>query len=100
MPSLHRGDVPTREYMYWIHENAGTGVYDHIGWSWNAWKLWWNDRELYKALAHGTATPYANRLFETGKRPAWKDARQTVLDVDAQVRQLKETVKQQKKKNI
>lgn len=87
----YRGDVLSIQWMKFVHDAAGTALYDNIGWSWNAWKLWWKDAELYKALAHGVATPHAFRLFETGKRSAWEGARQAILDANSQVRQLKET---------
>lgn len=67
---LHRGDVLAIDWMKFVHDAAGTALYDNIGWSWSAWKLWWKDPALYKALAHGPATPHAFRLFETGKRAA------------------------------
>lgn len=87
---LHRGDVLSNEWMYFVHDAAGTGIYDNIGWSWKAWKLWWTDSELYKALAHGPMIAYGHRLFETGKRAVWKDARKAILDVSAEVKMLKE----------
>jgi dimethylaniline monooxygenase (N-oxide forming) / hypotaurine monooxygenase len=94
---LHRGEVPSIQWMYFVHDAAGTGLYDNIGWSWKAWKLWWSDPELYKALAHGVTTPHGHRVFETGKRAVWKDARQAILDVNAEVNSLKEAVKKNKK---
>jgi len=48
-------------------------------------------------LAHGTATAHGYRVFETGKRPAWKNARQAVLDLDAQLNELKKEAKSKKK---
>lgn len=94
---LHRGDVLAIDWMKFVHNAAGTAMYDHIGWCWNAWKLWWNDSKLYKALAHGPATSHAFRLFETGKRDAWDGARQAILDVNAEVSTLRERMKMEKK---
>lgn len=93
---LHRGDVLAIDWMKFVHDAAGTALYDNIGWSWSAWKLWWKDPELYKALAHGPATPHAFRLFETGKRATWEDARQAVLNVNTEISSLKETKKKEK----
>jgi dimethylaniline monooxygenase (N-oxide forming) len=95
--NLNRGDVLSREWNYFVHDAAGTGLYDNIGWSWKAWKLWWSDPELYKALAHGPATAHGFRVFETGKRAVWKDARQAILDVNAEVKRLKEVAEKKKK---
>jgi len=94
---LHRGDVLNREWMYFVHEAAGTGLFEHLGWSWKAWLLWWKDRELYKMLAHGIATPHGHRVFETGKRQAWSGARQAVMDVNDEVKRLKEETGKTKK---
>lgn len=88
-PNLHQGDIVTRPWMHFLHAAAGTELFEHVGWSWKAWKLWWSDRELYYALAYGPATAYGNRLFETGKRTAWPGARQAVLDVADEVEKLK-----------
>lgn len=93
---LHRGEVPSNQWMYFIHDAAGTGLYDNIGWTWKAWKLWWSDREFYNALAHGPATAYGHRVFETGKRPVWNKARQAVLDANAEVNGLKKAAKSKK----
>ncbi|KAH8901142.1 FAD/NAD(P)-binding domain-containing protein [Thozetella sp. PMI_491] len=87
---VHRGEVPPFQWMHFVHNAAGTGLYDNIGWSWKAWKFWWADRQLYNLVAHGIATPHAHRLFETGKRRAWKGARQAIFDVNDEVRRLKE----------
>jgi dimethylaniline monooxygenase (N-oxide forming) len=95
-PGMHPGDLLTRPYMYFLHEAAGTAMYDHVGLGWKAWKLWWSDRELYNALAHGPATAYGHRLFETGKRSTWSGARQAIIDVAKEVDELKAAQKQKK----
>jgi dimethylaniline monooxygenase (N-oxide forming) len=96
-PNLNRGDILSREWNYFVHDAAGTGLHDNIGWSWKAWKLWWSDSEFYRALAHGPATGHGFRVFETGKRAVWKDARQAILDVNAEVKRLKEAAEKKKK---
>jgi dimethylaniline monooxygenase (N-oxide forming) len=97
-PSLHRGEIIAREWMHFVHHAAGTGLKDNIGWNLNAWKLWWSDAELYKALAHGASTPHAYRLFETGKRAVWSDARQAILNVNAEIDRLRQAAKLTNKK--
>lgn len=94
---LYRGEVLSAQWMHFCHDAAGTGLYDHIGWSWKAWKLWWSDPKFYRALAHGTANSHGFRVFETGKRPVWDNARQAVLDVDAELKELKNAAKSKKK---
>ncbi|KPI37132.1 Dimethylaniline monooxygenase [N-oxide-forming] 5 [Cyphellophora attinorum] len=97
-PNLHQGDIVTRPYMYFLHDAAGTDMYEHIGWGAKAWKLWWSDRALYNALAYGPATAYGHRLFETGKRRTWKGARQAIIDTAAEVKELQAAAGQKKKK--
>lgn len=96
VPQRFKGEMKSLEWHTFIHKMAGTEVYDHVGWSWKAWKLWWNDPVLYKAMVYGVATAHSNRLFETGKRSAWSGARQAILDVDAEVTQMKEAAKKVK----
>ena len=88
-PGMHQGDILTRPWMYFLHEAAGTQMYEHVGWGWKAWALWWRDKELYNALAHGPATAYGHRLFGTGKRRVWSGARQAVVEVAKDVEELK-----------
>ena len=70
-PGGSRGEVLPSQWMYFVHDMAGTGMFDHLGWSWKAWKLWLSDRKFYNALAHGPWNSYGFRVFETGKRAVW-----------------------------
>jgi dimethylaniline monooxygenase (N-oxide forming) len=57
----------------WVDATAGTGLYKNLGaawFNWRAWKLWWQDKELYYLCMKGLFTPAIWRLFETGKRKA------------------------------
>ncbi|KAJ9622083.1 hypothetical protein H2203_006964 [Taxawa tesnikishii (nom. ined.)] len=82
--------VPGHEHLEWLDRTAGCGVGDNLGgWglgafcggclSWKTWKLWWQDKELYRMCVNGLATPAIWRLFDTGKRKVWKGARQEVF---------------------
>ncbi|KAH7150306.1 flavin monooxygenase-like protein [Dactylonectria estremocensis] len=92
-PGANRGDVVSVDWQTFVHDSAGTGMLDHIGWGWKAWVLWCRDSQLYRALAHGPSTGYALRLFETGKRAQWAGARQAVVDAYAEMQKIKNGAK-------
>lgn len=73
-------EVDNGEWSYFLHDAAGTGLYEHVGWGWRAWRLWWNDRELYRAISSLPICAYSYRVFDMGKRMPWQGARQTILD--------------------
>ncbi|KAF1931160.1 FAD/NAD(P)-binding domain-containing protein [Didymella exigua CBS 183.55] len=73
-------EVDNGEWSYFLHEAAGTGLYEHVGWGWRAWRLWWNDRELYRAISNLPICAYSFRVFDTGKRKPWAGARQALVD--------------------
>jgi dimethylaniline monooxygenase (N-oxide forming) len=75
------GRIPGLEWEHWHDKVAGAGIYDRLGnwWSWESWKVWWTDPELYKLLMGGTSSPHLFRLFETGKgRKRWDGARAAI----------------------
>jgi dimethylaniline monooxygenase (N-oxide forming) len=71
------------ELEKWLNELAGNGMNEMLGWgNWEAWKFWWNERELYNLIMDGIDTPFVYRLFESprGKlgRPSWDGAREAI----------------------
>lgn len=81
-PGQYRGKIMGHRARRFIHEAAGTGMYEYLGWGWKAWSFWWQDRKLYNTVAWGVFTPHMYRLFETGKRPAWHGAREAIIRVN------------------
>jgi dimethylaniline monooxygenase (N-oxide forming) len=79
-PCANRGDIRQLQWQAFVHDAAGTGLLDSFGWVWKAWSPWWQDPELYKALAHDPVTGHALRLFKSGKRAAWRGHAEAVLD--------------------
>ncbi|KAI1744647.1 FAD/NAD(P)-binding domain-containing protein [Xylaria scruposa] len=88
--SAHPGLIQPYSFYRFLHEMAGTGMYDHSGHSLNPrnWVLWWKDRQLHKYLMKGPASSHAYRVFETNPagipgcgRRAWPGARQAMQDV-------------------
>ncbi|KAH8646141.1 flavin monooxygenase-like protein [Xylariales sp. PMI_506] len=78
-----KGRLKPHHWLRWVHDAAGTGLYEHIGWwSGAAWRLWWVDRELYNLCAHGVLTPHLYRLFDTGKRKVWSGARDAIIEAN------------------
>ncbi|KAI3402015.1 hypothetical protein diail_3989 [Diaporthe ilicicola] len=76
---------PLADHMEWMEDAAGTAVFYHFGWfNRKAWSFWWHGRKLYNLCANGLFTPSIWRLFETGKRMAWPQAREHIfLDNEA-----------------
>ncbi|KAL3426514.1 hypothetical protein PVAG01_00023 [Phlyctema vagabunda] len=73
------------EYDQWLNDVAGTQLYSHLGnwFSSSCWKLWWNDRKLYKNLVGGIVSTHMLRLFD-GKsgRKAWPGARAAIMEAN------------------
>lgn len=88
--TLKHGDVKLTgimgqiEYDQWLNEVAGTRLYAHLD-NWfspDCWKLWWNDRKLYKKLVSGIISTHFLRLFESGGRKAWPGARAAIMEAN------------------
>lgn len=67
----------------WLNDAAGNGLNYMFSWlSWDAWKFWWNERELYKLIMDGVNTPHIYRLFESSRgdkgRKSWTGAREAI----------------------
>ena len=82
--------VPIADYAGWLDHTAGTGIRAHFGFverwtNWCAWRLWWNDRELWNMCLKGLNTPAIYALFDMGKRKAWKGAREQIFKDNAAV---------------
>nr|OQO16618.1 hypothetical protein B0A51_14119 [Rachicladosporium sp. CCFEE 5018] len=92
----HAGIRSDLAFSRWLHEVAGTGLFEHVGsWtSWRCWKLWWSDRKFYKMLLDGVMSPHAWRLFDMGRgRKVWSGAREAVEKANADMRVLEEREK-------
>ncbi|KAF4443852.1 putative H+-transporting ATPase, vacuolar, 67K chain [Fusarium austroafricanum] len=97
--TLQKGPVPhpgfrwkTKPTYEFLNQAAGTGVTDHLGcFTWEAWKLWWNDRKFYNLLMDGTDCPAVYRLFDTGRgRKPWPGARASIEKTNQEVKELGE----------
>jgi dimethylaniline monooxygenase (N-oxide forming) len=72
--------LPTSSQLAWIDATTGADLFSHFGWSWKAWKFWWQDREFYNLCNNGIFSPAMWRLFDTGKRKAWPEAREQIYE--------------------
>lgn len=71
--------MPFSDHLRFFDSMSGTDVFSHFGWSWKAWQFWWSDRELYNRCMKGLFTPTIFRLFDSGKRKAWPQARAQII---------------------
>lgn len=74
------------EFQGFLHEVAGTGMEENLGWGWKGWKFWWQDREMYKLISDGVETSHAFRFFETGKRKTFPGAREAIIHANKAVK--------------
>ncbi|XXH04322.1 hypothetical protein Hte_010736 [Hypoxylon texense] len=87
--SMRSGYVRAYSFYRFLHDAAGTGLYDHLDhmFSGRGWRLWWHDRELWTWLAKGPMNSYSWRVLDTNPkgipgcgRKAWKGARKTLRE--------------------
>ncbi|ODA82519.1 hypothetical protein RJ55_01026 [Drechmeria coniospora] len=100
-PSAHPGLVRTHTLYRFLHDKAGTGMYDHLDhpFTLRGWQLRCKDGQLFRWLAKGPANSYAWRLFETNPagipgcgRRTWVGARNAVEDAYVVYEQYKRDV--------
>lgn len=84
--SVVPGWLRQSDWLAWADKAAGSHVYEHLGWGLKGWKLWWNDRALYRMLMDGIFTPFVWRVFDgEGKRKKWDGAREAIEKVNAEL---------------
>ncbi|KAK7408117.1 hypothetical protein QQX98_009708 [Neonectria punicea] len=74
----YEGLVEAHGWLQFVHEMAGTGVYEHLGWTLQGIRFWLREPRLCSMMAWGISTPHIYRVFETGKRKAWSGAREAI----------------------
>ncbi|KAI0513073.1 FAD/NAD(P)-binding domain-containing protein [Xylaria bambusicola] len=88
-PSMRPGYVQGYSFYRFLHDAAGTGLYDNLNhiFTTQNWSLWWNDHELWTWLSKGPMNNYSWRLFDTNPkgipgcgRRSWPGARQATKD--------------------
>jgi dimethylaniline monooxygenase (N-oxide forming) len=77
--SFLSGFVSAVDQFPWLDKTAGTGLLEHFNlFSIKSWSFWWHDRKFYHLCHTGLFSPALLRLFDTGKRKAWSQAREQI----------------------
>ncbi|KAI1393138.1 FAD/NAD(P)-binding domain-containing protein [Hypoxylon trugodes] len=106
--SLSSGYLRAHSFYRFLHDAAGTGLYDNIDhmFTGRGWGLWWNDRELWTLLAKGPMNCYSWRLFETNPdgvpgcgRKIWPGARKAMQEVYENYEEFKHQAEARYKEN-
>ncbi|KAH6893116.1 dimethylaniline monooxygenase 2 [Thelonectria olida] len=77
------------EFQGFLHDAAGTGLAENLGWGWKGWWTWLKDPKMSYLMRNGVETAYAFRYFETGKRATWPGAREAIIHTNDAVKKLK-----------
>ena len=94
-----QGSIPQDAMENWVDEGpwraflqsaAGTGVNEKLGYGWEGWNFWWNERELCNLLMTGVDSPHVQRLFKgrSGGRLKWHGALEAIKRANQEVSQL------------
>jgi dimethylaniline monooxygenase (N-oxide forming) len=70
-----------------IHDAAGTGVNEYLGFGWQGWSYWLRERKFCGLLMTGVDGPHVYRLFPSreGGPKRWKGAREAIEKVNLEV---------------
>ncbi len=90
--SVQPGIVPASEFYRFMHNSAGTGIREALGWGASGWGFWWKEREMSRLAGWGVVTPFMMRLLETGKRKKWDGAAEAIRKVNTEAKALDRTV--------
>lgn len=77
-PTAEKGLVRPGEFYRFMHDSAGTGVREALGWGPSGWRFKRRDPEMAKLMGWGIISPHMTRLVDTGKRRAWDGAREAI----------------------
>jgi dimethylaniline monooxygenase (N-oxide forming) len=77
--SFLSGFLSAADQFPWLDKTAGTGILEHFSWfSFKSWIFWWRNKKFYQLCHTGLFSPALVRLFDTGKRKAWPQAREQI----------------------
>lgn len=75
----YEGIVDPYVWTHFVDEAAGTGIYEHFGWTLKGILFTLQEPMLYLQMIWGTNSPHMYRLFDMGKRKPWAGARDAIL---------------------
>lgn len=96
-PTVLPGRMNAGSWLQWLHEVAGTGVNENLGYGWRGWLYWLKEFRFCKGLMSGVNSPHIWRLYE-GRRKRWDGAREALLTVNAEARRRQEEASDSVKK--
>ncbi|KAH8675115.1 flavin monooxygenase-like protein [Ilyonectria robusta] len=76
------GTIEPHEWLKFVNETAGTGVYENLGWTLQGIRFAIREPRLSFMMQWGVNSPHIYRVFETGKRKAWDGARGAIKHVN------------------
>lgn len=98
-PGMLEAFTPGHPWYYFLHNAAGTGMFENLGHSLalhRGWGLWWRDRDLYKWMTKAPASNVSFRVFETNPlgipgcgRKTWSGAREALREIYEEAEDLK-----------
>ncbi|PLB48451.1 dimethylaniline monooxygenase 3 [Aspergillus steynii IBT 23096] len=80
------GLVKGVDWMEWVDQAAGLGLQENLGYGMQGWYFWLTDHELCNMVMDGLLLPFHYRLFDAGKRKPWKEARESIIKVNQELR--------------
>ncbi|KAJ5521625.1 hypothetical protein N7527_005740, partial [Penicillium freii] len=75
------------EWMEWVDQAAGLGLQENLGYGAKGWYFWLTDNKLCNMVMDGLLLPSHYRLFDAGKRKPWKEARESIIKVNQELRE-------------
>lgn len=72
------GFVPLADHLRWLDKTAGTDLFSHFGWGSKGWSFWNEDKDFYRLCKNGLFSPALWRLFATGGRKEWSQAKEQI----------------------
>lgn len=76
------GEMEPYSWLTWVDQMAGTGMFEHMGWTWKGIKFWLSEPRFCMLMGWGVNSPHLYRFFETGGRKAWAGARAAIMHVN------------------
>ncbi|KAF2097362.1 FAD/NAD(P)-binding domain-containing protein [Rhizodiscina lignyota] len=96
-PGAARNAVQERKWRSWLHDAAGNGMNEYLGWGRKGWWFWLTNWRFCNMLMGGVDSPHVGRLFE-GRRKRWEGARKAIEEVNSEELARRKTDDNRKKK--
>jgi dimethylaniline monooxygenase (N-oxide forming) len=84
--SILPGRLKVGPWMEWLHDAAGTGVNERLGYGLSGWWYWITNFSSARKLMNGVNSPHIWRLFD-GRRKKWDGAWEAIERVNQEARE-------------